>query len=71
MGSSMEKMNPVRKGIVADVRGSNFVEYIIIACGVALACVVAFQYFGGKVDAKIRQAGDGVANIGVTPAATK
>ena len=71
MGSSMDKMNAVRKGIVADVRGSHFVEYIVIACGVALACVIAFQYFGGKVDAKIRSAGDEVEKIGVTGTQTE
>jgi len=51
------------KRLAHDTRGAGFVEYIILVGVVALFCIAGYQYFGGKVTAKIKAQGDAVTGI--------
>jgi Flp pilus assembly pilin Flp len=50
--------------LARDTRGAGFVEYIILVGLVALFCILAYQAFGGAVDAKVRDQASAVQNIG-------
>jgi Flp pilus assembly pilin Flp len=49
--------------IVQDTRGSEFIEYILIAGVVALLAVAAFTTFGADIQAKIQAEGAAVTAI--------
>jgi pilus assembly protein Flp/PilA len=50
--------------LLADKRGANMVEYILLVGVVALLSVTAFKYFSGKVWDKTTKQGEEVTHIG-------
>ena len=52
------------KTLSKDIRaGSEMVQSIILVVIVALTCIVAFQYFAGKVKERAQDAGDQIPKI--------
>ena len=49
--------------LVADERGANMVEYIILVGMVALIAFAGFKYFGNNVRAKVDQQSDSVGAV--------
>jgi len=51
--------------IARDTRGAvGYVEMLIMVICVALFGLAAFQYLGGEIDTKVREAADEIPNIG-------
>ena len=62
----MKHPNPKSRSFVADRRGANMVEYIILVGVVALIAIAGFKIFGGKVREKIDQQAGSVGGINGT-----
>lgn len=62
----MQHPNPLRRRFVADRRGANLVEYIILVGVIALIAIAGFKIFGGKVREKIDQQAGSVGGINGT-----
>lgn len=54
---------PNLSAILADRRGANLVEYIILVGVIALIAIAGFKIFGGKVWDKATKQGESVGNI--------
>ena len=52
-----------KKNLLADVRGANLVEYIILVGVVALIAFAGFKVFGEKVDSKVKNQASKVSGI--------
>lgn len=52
--------------LIADRRGANLVEYIILVGVIALIAIAGFKIFGGKVREKIDQQAGSVGGINGT-----
>ena len=52
-----------KPALLADVRGANLVEYIILVGVVALIALAGFKVFGDKVDAKVKNQASKVSGI--------
>lgn len=50
------------KRLHKDESGQGMAEYAIILVVIALAAVVGFTVLGGKIDSKVRDAGDALSN---------
>jgi len=48
---------------VADKKGANLVEYIILVGVIALIAIAGFKMFGNKVQAKVQEQSDSVGGI--------
>jgi Flp pilus assembly pilin Flp len=59
----MKHPNPLARRFVADRRGANLVEYIILVGIVALIAIAGFKIFGGKVRQKVDQQSGAVGGI--------
>jgi len=59
----MNHPNPLARRFVADRKGANLVEYIILVGVVALIAIAGFKIFGGKVREKIDQQAGSVGGI--------
>jgi len=57
------------KRLLADSRGANYVEYIILVGVVALLTIAGWHYFGDAVRSKVVAQGETVANLGGPPGA--
>ena len=57
-----ETMHQKLNRLLKDNRGAGLTEYIILVGVVALLAVAAFNYFGGKVQQKVKDQGDTVEN---------
>lgn len=53
----------VHKRFMADTRGANLVEYIILVGVIALIAIAGFKAFGGKVRDKVNEQGNSVGSI--------
>lgn len=49
--------SPARR-FLRDERGAGLVEYILLAGLIAIACILAFRGFGGKVSSTVTKQGD-------------
>ncbi len=54
------------KHLIADRRGANLVEYIILVGVIALIAIAGFKMFGGKVREKVDQQAGSVGQINGT-----
>jgi len=54
----MKKLRNLMRGIIFGEEGQGMTEYILIVVLIAIAAIVAFQYFRGKLDKKVRDAAD-------------
>lgn len=55
-----------KKSLLADTRGANIVEYIILVGVVALIAIAGFKIFGTSVEQKITDQGTAVGTINGT-----
>jgi pilus assembly protein Flp/PilA len=62
MKNAIVKAAP-KKNLLADVRGANLVEYIILVGVVALIALAGSKVFGEKVDAKVKNQASKVSGI--------
>ena len=51
------------KHLIADRRGANLVEYIILVGVIALIAIAGFKTFGGKVQDKVNEQAGSVSGI--------
>ena len=58
-----DRVRIARRRFVADSRGANLVEYIILVGVIALIAIAGFKVFGGKVRAKIDEQAGSVGGI--------
>ena len=56
-GDKMKKLKNLMKGIIFGEEGQGMTEYILIVVLVAIAAIVAFQFFRDELDKKVRKAG--------------
>jgi len=54
----MKKLKNLMKGIIFGEEGQGMTEYILIVVLIAIAAIVAFQYFRGKLTKKVTDAAD-------------
>ena len=54
----MKKLRNLMKGIIFGEEGQGMTEYILIVVLIAIAAIVAFQYFRGKLETKVKGAAD-------------
>ncbi|MDO9464305.1 MAG: Flp family type IVb pilin [bacterium] len=54
----MKKLKNLMKGIIFGEEGQGMTEYILIVVLIAIAAIVAFQYFRDKLSAKVEKAAD-------------
>jgi pilus assembly protein Flp/PilA len=59
----MDKMKLATRNLLADKRGANMVEYIILVGVVALIALAGFKIFGQKVNSKINDQASTVGGI--------
>ncbi len=59
----MNKLATTTKNLLADKRGANLVEYIILVGVVALIALAGFKIFGQKVNSKINDQASQVGGI--------
>jgi len=57
-GDEMKKLRNLMKGIIFGEEGQGMTEYILIVVLIAIAAIVAFQYFRGKLNKKVTDAAD-------------
>ena len=50
----MKKLKNLMKGIIFGEEGQGMTEYILIVVLIAIAAIVAFQYFRGKLLKKLQ-----------------
>jgi len=62
MKNAIVKAAP-KKNLLADVRGANLVEYIILVGLVALLALAGLKVFGEKVDSKVKNQASKVSGI--------
>jgi pilus assembly protein Flp/PilA len=63
MKNALARTNLALRSLIADRKGANMVEYMIIVGVVALLSLGAFTQFGGDVQAKIKAQGTKVGSI--------
>ena len=66
MHALLEREDLPMKHLIADRRGANLVEYIILVGVIALIAIAGFKIFGGKVREKIDQQAGSVGGINGT-----
>ena len=58
-----DRVRTARRRFIADSRGANLVEYIILVGVIALIAIAGFKVFGGKVREKIDEQSGSVGGI--------
>lgn len=63
MKNSKSPMMTAPKALLADTRGANLVEYIILVGVIALIAIAGFKAFGSRVNDKVNEQSNSVGSI--------